>query len=86
MGTMQQIGPAGAGPIEQAIVQTRDVLVAAVRNVDRALLVVVHTLFKWQERAQQRKQLAEMGDHLRADMGLTCADVWREAEKPFWTK
>ena len=32
MGTMQQIGPAGAGPIEQAIVQTRDVLVAVVRN------------------------------------------------------
>ena len=78
MGTMQQIGPAGAGPIEQAIVQTRDVLVAVVRNVDRALLVVVHTLFTWQERAQQRKQLAEMG--------LTRADVWREAEKPFWTK
>jgi len=86
MGTIQQIGPAGAGPIEQAVVETRTALIAAVRNVDRFLLVVVRTLFKWQERAQQRKQLAEMGDHLRADMGLTRADAWREAEKPFWIK
>ena len=86
MGTIQQIGPAGAGPIEQAIVETRSALIAAVRNVDRFLLAVVRTLFKWQERARQRKQLAEMGDHLRADMGLSRADVWREAEKPFWTK
>jgi uncharacterized protein YjiS (DUF1127 family) len=38
----------------------------------------------WLERARQRRQLAELSDHMLRDIGLTRADAWAEAEKPFW--
>ena len=84
MGTMMQIGPAGAGPIEQTALSLRHVAVGAVRALDRVLLMCAKHLFAWQERARQRHQMAELTPHLRADMGLTDADVWAETRKPFW--
>lgn len=84
MGTMMQIGPAGAGPIEQTVLSLRHVVVGAVRALDRVLLMCVKHLFAWQERARQRHQMAELCPRLRADMGLTGADVWVETRKPFW--
>jgi uncharacterized protein YjiS (DUF1127 family) len=79
-----QIGPAGAGPIELTALSLRHVAVGAVRALDRVLLVSIKRLFAWQERARQRHQMAELCAHLRADMGLTDADVWAESRKPFW--
>lgn len=38
----------------------------------------------WLERARQRRQLAELSDHMLRDIGLTRADAWAESEKPFW--
>ena len=38
----------------------------------------------WLERARQRRQLRELSDHMLRDIGLTRADAWAEAEKPFW--
>ena len=38
----------------------------------------------WLERARQRRQLAELSDHLLRDIGLTRADAWAESDKPFW--
>ncbi|MEQ9170048.1 MAG: DUF1127 domain-containing protein [Rhodospirillales bacterium] len=42
------------------------------------------TLVKWQKRYEMRRHLEEMDSRLRADVGLTPADVRREVEKPFW--
>ncbi len=44
----------------------------------------VDLLFIWQERATQRYALASLDQRMLADIGLTRADAWREAAKPFW--
>ncbi|WEX09374.1 DUF1127 domain-containing protein [Chelativorans sp. AA-79] len=36
------------------------------------------------ERYRQRRHLAELDDHLLADVGLTRQDVHRECSQPFW--
>jgi uncharacterized protein YjiS (DUF1127 family) len=38
----------------------------------------------WAERGRQRRQLAELNDHMLRDIGLTRADAWAEVDKPFW--
>jgi uncharacterized protein YjiS (DUF1127 family) len=38
----------------------------------------------WLERSRQRRQLAQLSDHMLRDIGLTRVDAWAEAEKPFW--
>lgn len=38
----------------------------------------------WLERAQQRRRLRELGDHMLRDIGVTRADACAEADKPFW--
>jgi uncharacterized protein YjiS (DUF1127 family) len=38
----------------------------------------------WLERARQRRQMAELSDHMLRDIGLTRADAWAESDKPFW--
>ena len=38
----------------------------------------------WLERARQRRQLRELGDHMLKDIGLSRADVEAEASKRFW--
>ena len=38
----------------------------------------------WLDRSRQRRQLAQLSDHMLRDIGLTRADAWAEAEKPFW--
>lgn len=73
-----------SGPIEQIVRGLRPVAVTLVRTLDRALLAAFDKVYVWQERARQRHQLAEMSDHMRADLGLSYGDVEREASKPFW--
>jgi len=38
----------------------------------------------WIERAQQRRRLHELSDHMLRDIGVTRADAHAEAAKPFW--
>jgi uncharacterized protein YjiS (DUF1127 family) len=38
----------------------------------------------WRRRARERRQLLEMSELQRHDIGITRVDVWREANKPFW--
>jgi uncharacterized protein YjiS (DUF1127 family) len=38
----------------------------------------------WFERARQRRQLQQLGDHMLKDIGLSRADVEAEISKPFW--
>lgn len=41
-------------------------------------------LLTWQTRARARRHLQYLDDYLLKDIGLTRADVEREACKPFW--
>jgi uncharacterized protein YjiS (DUF1127 family) len=41
-------------------------------------------LLLWQERARQRHHLRELDDRMLRDLGLSRADIEREATKPFW--
>ncbi len=52
------------------------VIQAVARGFDRILL--------WQVRARQRNRLRQFDDRMLSDIGLSRADVHREAEKPFW--
>ena len=38
----------------------------------------------WLDRARQRRQLQQLGDHMLKDIGLSRADVEAEVCKPFW--
>ncbi len=41
-------------------------------------------LLAWQARVSERAHLRALDDRLLKDMGLSRADVAREAAKPFW--
>ncbi len=45
---------------------------------------LVDRLLAWQDRATQRRQLAELDASLLADMGLSRASADHEAGKAFW--
>ncbi|HET6467767.1 MAG TPA: DUF1127 domain-containing protein [Geminicoccaceae bacterium] len=52
---------------------------------DAGLLETVLTLVgSWYRVWQDRRQLAQLPDHMLRDIGLTRADVEREALQPFW--
>ncbi|MGB5466844.1 MAG: DUF1127 domain-containing protein [Sedimenticolaceae bacterium] len=38
----------------------------------------------WNQRARQRRQLAELSDRQLADIGISRAEASAEAGKPFW--
>ncbi|WP_207476167.1 DUF1127 domain-containing protein [Arenibaculum pallidiluteum] len=46
----------------------------------------VDLLLCWQERARERRHLAELPDYLLKDVGLNRSDVEREAGKPVWRR
>ena len=50
----------------------------------RRLRGAVQLLQLWRERARQRRQLQCLNDRMLRDIGLTRADVFAEASKPFW--
>lgn len=52
--------------------------------IARAFNAILTKLVDWQERAEQRHHLAEMDERMRKDIGVSYADVLREADKPFW--
>lgn len=57
--------------------------------VERLVLLpfsALEVLMTWQERASQRQGLRQMDDRLLSDMGLSRADVDREASIPFWRR
>lgn len=45
---------------------------------------VAGRLWEWRRRHQWRRRLATLNDHMRKDIGISRADAWREARKPFW--
>lgn len=38
----------------------------------------------WYDRSRERQALLSMDDHMLRDIGLSRADIWGEARKPFW--
>lgn len=52
----------------------------------RLLQRSVSALLTWQERSNQRHQLSHLSDHILKDIGVSRADVEREASKPFWRR
>ena len=50
----------------------------------RTVQHAVHLLLTWQQRARDRQQLQSLSDYMLRDIGLTRADVFAEASKPFW--
>lgn len=45
---------------------------------------VADLLLAWHQRAQQRRELQTLSDHMLRDIGLTRGDVFAESSKPFW--
>lgn len=41
-------------------------------------------LMIWYDRSRERQALLSLDDHMLRDIGLSSADVWDEARKPFW--
>ena len=56
----------------------------ALRRCGRACEGIAESGLRWIDRARQRRQLAELSDHMLRDIGVTRADAWAEADKPFW--
>jgi uncharacterized protein YjiS (DUF1127 family) len=42
------------------------------------------TFHTWGERLRSRRELAQWTDRDLHDIGLSCSDIVRETEKPFW--
>ncbi|MCW3150524.1 DUF1127 domain-containing protein [Stutzerimonas stutzeri] len=45
---------------------------------------LLHTLRLWQQRAQTRRQLAQLDARQLADAGISASERLEELEKPFW--
>jgi uncharacterized protein YjiS (DUF1127 family) len=50
----------------------------------QALVRVAHVLAVWENRARERKALAEMPPNMLKDIGISRIDAHRETDKPFW--
>ena len=59
---------------------------AVIERVEAIAVKVSGTVQLWVRRSNDRRLLAMMNDHLLTDIGLTRADVVREAGKFFWQK
>ena len=57
---------------------------ASDRGLGATLQVLVDQVMMWHERSRQRRQLAQLSDHMLRDIGLSRGDVWAECAKPFW--
>ena len=55
-----------------------------IASVRRLPLRIARLLNRWEQRNHNRQAMAQMGDHLRKDIGLNRYDWKREIAKPFW--
>lgn len=44
------------------------------------------TVREWRRRSRGRAELASLDDRMLADIGITRAEAWYQAGKPFWRK
>jgi uncharacterized protein YjiS (DUF1127 family) len=45
---------------------------------------VIVMQLRWADRVRNRRMLAELDERMLRDIGLSCFDVQRETDKPFW--
>lgn len=57
-----------------------------VQGVESFVSTIAATLSVWATRSNDRQQLSQMSSRMLADIGLSHADVAREANKFFWQK
>ena len=50
----------------------------------RLISMIKRQLLRWYELHRQRQQLMSLSDAALKDLGLSRADIQREAELPFW--
>ena len=55
-----------------------------VHSVDAAVENAFDRFLAWQRRHKDRMHLLSLDDRMLRDIGVTLADVDREASKPFW--
>ena len=55
-----------------------------VRRVETGISVAYDAFAVWQRRHNDRLHLLSLDDHMLHDIGVSLADVEREASKPFW--
>ena len=56
----------------------------ASRRLGRGLGAVLDLLLRGWDRSRQRRALESLDDAMLRDLGISRADVMREAAKPFW--
>ena len=49
-----------------------------------ALVRLAGMVATWERRAQERRSLAEMSQHMLKDLGISRLDARRASAKPFW--
>jgi uncharacterized protein YjiS (DUF1127 family) len=54
------------------------------RSLSGWLVRLFDAIGSWSERADQRRALAAMSDHVLHDIGVSRVDAEGESEKPFW--
>ena len=50
----------------------------------RSLEAVIELPYRWLERVEQRRRLRALDPRARRDLGVSAADIEREAGKAFW--
>ena len=53
-------------------------------KIRRLVVKCLQIIVIWQERAEQRHALRELGDYMLKDIGVSHADAYKESRKPFW--
>ncbi len=53
-------------------------------KVRRVTVKCLKMVMVWQERAEQRHALSELNERMLKDIGVSNADAYKEARKPFW--
>jgi len=67
-------------------VDISSILYRMVQRIEKAAIKVQKTLSTWASRAEDRRQLATMSDHLLTDIGLSRTQVIIETNKFFWQR
>ena len=62
------------------------VVYGMVQRIDAAVKQVRGALSTWVSRAEERRQLGMLSDHLLKDIGITRAEVSLEVNKYFWQR
>jgi uncharacterized protein YjiS (DUF1127 family) len=79
-GCTHTIAPRGQAPLALLLALAW----LAMRRSGRAAGRAVELGQTWLERSRQRRQLCELNDYMLRDIGITRAEAWFEADKPFW--